>query len=180
MTLTVEDGTGLTNADALISLAYFKSYHDTRGNDYSAYADAALEQAIVRATDFMSESYCWAGFKLKERGHQDGEQALAWPRSYVVDRNGYSVANDEVPTEVQKATAEIALYEAGTPGGMQPTYTPHSRVKSEKVGPLAVEYDLSRGDAEGARPVLLAVRDLIGQFLAQGAGNRLTGSVVRG
>lgn len=180
MAITVEDGTGKTDADALISLAWFKAYHDARGNDYSSYTDAALEQAIVRATDYLSESYNWAGYKLKERGHNDGEQALAWPRSYVVDRNGYSVANDEVPTEVQRATAEVALYEAGTPGGMQPTYTPHDRVKSEKVGPLSTEYDLGRRDAEGARPVLLAVRDLIGQFLKAGAGNRLAGSVVRG
>lgn len=179
MAITVENGTGLTNADALISLVYFKEYHDARGNDYSAYADAALEKAIVRATDFMSESHHWAGYKLKERGHQDGEQALAWPRTYVVDRNGYSVDIDVVPTEVQKATAEVALYEAGTPGGMQPTYVAHDRVKSEKVGPLATEYDLSRKDAEGARPVLLIVRDLIGQFLAKGANNRLAGTAVR-
>lgn len=180
MAIVVEDGTGLTNADAFISVAFFKEYHDARGNDYSDYANAALEQAIVRATDFISESHHWAGYKVKERGHRDGEQALAWPRSYVVDRNGYSVANDEVPTEVQKATAEVAFYEAGTPGGMQPTYVAHDRVASEKVGPLSIEYDLSRRDAEGARPVLLIVRDLIGQFLARGAGNRLAGSAVRG
>jgi len=180
MAIVVEDGTGLTNADAFISLAWLKEYHDARGNDYSAYTDAALEQAIVRATDFISESHHWAGYKIKERGHQDGEQALAWPRSYVVDRNGYSVANDEVPTEIKKATAEVAIYEAGTPGGMQPTYVAHDRVKSERVGPLATEFDLSNRSAEGARPVLLVVRDLIGQFLARGAGNRLAGSVVRG
>lgn len=179
MALTVEDGTGLTTSDALISLAWLKSYHDARGNDYSAYSDTALEQAIVRATDYLSESFAWQGYKLHERGYAGGEQALAWPRTGVVDRNGYSVASDEVPSEVQKAAAEIALYEAGTPGGMQPVYTPHSRVKSERVGPLAVEYDLSRGDADGARPVLLVVRDLIGQFLAVGAGNRLSGSAVR-
>lgn len=180
MAITVEDGTGKTDADAFISVAYLESYCDKRGKDYSSYSATEKEQAIVRATDFMSESFRWRGFKLKERGHADGEQALAWPRSYVWDRNGYSVANDEVPTEIEKATAEVAFYELGNVGAMQPAYTPHDRVKSEKVGPMSVEYDLSRRDAQGARPVLLMVRDLVGPFLDAGAGNVLAGSAVRG
>lgn len=178
-TLTVEDGTGRTDADAFISLAYFKAYCDKRGKSYASYADALIEEAIVRATDYLSESYRWRGFKLKERGHRDGEQALAWPRSYVWDRNGYTVAQDEVPTEIEKATAEVTFYELGSPGGIQPTYTPHDRVKSEKVGPLATEYDLSRTDADGARPVLLIVRDLIGPFLDSAAGSLVVGQVAR-
>lgn len=178
MALVVEDGTGKTDADAFVTLAWFKAYCDKRGLDYSAYADAAIEQAIVRATDHLSEGYPWKGFKLKERGHIDGEQALAWPRSYVVDRNGYSVASDVVPSEVQKATVEIAFYELGNPFSMQPVYTPHERVKSERFGPVSFEYDLSSKDASGARPVLLAVRDLIGAFLDVRA-NRLAGKAVR-
>lgn len=178
MALTVEDGTGLTGADAFISLAYYKAWADDRGHSYSAYSDAELEQAIVRATDYLSESFHWQGYKLKERGASGGTQALAWPRTYVVDRNGYSVANDEVPVEVMKATAEIAKAEAATPGIMQPTYTPHDRVKSERFGSVAFEYDLGSRDAQGARPVLLAVRDLIGQFLAA-TGSSIVGETLR-
>lgn len=180
MTLTVEDGTGKTDADAFISVAYFEAYHDARGNDYSAYSEAQVEQAIVRATDYLSESYTWQGYKVKERGASGGAQSLAWPRTYVVDANGYAVASGEIPVEIQKATAEVALYEAANPGGMQPAYVAHARVKSERVGPLAVEYDLSSLDAQGARPVLLAVRDLVGQFLAKGGGSRLFGKAVTG
>lgn len=178
MAIVVEDGTGLTNADAFISEAYFNAYCDKRGKDYSAYSTTQKEQAIVRATDYLSESYRWQGFKLKERGHADGEQSLAWPRSYVIDRNGYSVASDEVPTEVQKATAEVAFYELANVGAMQPAYVAHDRVKAEKFGPVSFEYDLSNGGADGARPVLLAVRDLIGEFLDKRVSS-LAGKAVR-
>lgn len=178
MPLEVEDGTGKTDADAFISEAYFDDYCDKRGLDYSSYNSTQKEQAIVRATDYLSESFPWKGFKLKERGHVDGEQALAWPRTYIEDKNGYAVASGEVPTEVQKATAEIAFYELGNPFAMQPTYVAHDRVKSERFGPVSFEYDLSSKDASGARPVLLAVRDLIGAFLDVRA-NRLAGRAVR-
>lgn len=179
MAIVVEDGTGLANADALISVAFLQSYADARGEDYSPYITAQQEQAIVRASDYISESFRWKGFKLKDRGNAAGEQALAWPRSWVTDRNDFPVDDDKVIVEVQKATAIVALYELANPGGMNPTFTPHDRVKMEKIGPIAVEYDLSRLDADGARPVLLAVLDLIGEFLDSSAGSRIAGKTER-
>lgn len=179
MAITVEDGTGLTDADAFISVADLEAYCDARGKDHSTYSATEKEQAIVRATDYLSESFRWKGFKLKERGHSDGEQALAWPRTYVIDRNGYGVDSDVVPDEVEKATAEVAFFELGNVGAMQPSYTPHDRVRSERVGPISVEYDMSRTDAGGARPVLLIVRDLIGEFLDSASGSLIAGSTVR-
>lgn len=179
MALIVEDGTGLTNANAFISVAYFKAYCDARGHDYSAYSDTQIETGIVRSTDFMSNSWRWDGFKLHGRGNAAGEQALAFPRTGLVDGEGRSVPYDEVPREVKDATSEVVRVELATPGIMTPSYTPHERVKSEKVGPLAQEFDLSSKDAEGARPVLLVVRDLIGIFLNGGGHSRLSGETVR-
>ena len=179
MTLIVEDGTGKTDANAFVDVAFFKAYCDLRGISYADYSDTQVEQAIVRATDFLTNSYRWQGFKRNERGNSDGEQSLAWPRSWVEDRNGYSVPNDEVPDEIKRATVEIARREAVTPGSMTPDYTPSERIKMEKMGPMAVEYDLSRTDAESVRPVLLVVRDLIGEFLATGSGSRIAGETAR-
>lgn len=179
MAIVVEDGTGLTNADAFVSVAEFNAYCDTRGHDNSAYSTTQIEQAIVRATDFMSNSWRWDGFKRKGRGNADGEQALAFPRTHLVDRDGYSVSYTSVPREIKDATIEVARVELATPGTMTPSYTPHDRVKSEKVGPIAQEFDLSSRDAEGARPVLLVVRDLIGTFLKHGGTSRLSGETVR-
>jgi len=179
MALVVEDGTGLTNANAFVSVVDFKAYCDERGHVYSTYTDAVIEQAAVRSTDYLSNSWPWDGFKLKERGNAAGAQALAFPRTNLTDSKGYSVASDSVPIEVVSATCEVMLIEVANPGITTPTYTPHERVKSEGVGPLKVEYDLSRTDADGARPIMLVVKDLIGQFLVSGAGSRLQGASTR-
>ncbi len=179
MALTVENGTGLPGADAFISVEYFEAYCAARGHSLSTSTDTLKEQAIVRASAFLSDSYSWAGWIVSGRGSNGGKQGLAWPRSGVVDDEGYAIPSDEVPDEVQRATAEITRRELVTPGAMTPDYTPSTRVKSEKVGALAVEYDLSRVDAESVRPVLLVVRDLIGPLLDQTGGSRLSGEAVR-
>lgn len=180
MALTAEDGTGKTDADAFVTLAAFKAYCDTRGTDYSDYSDAQLEQAIVRATDYLSEGFSWKGYKVKPRGTTGGEQALAWPRYNATDRGGYSVASDSVPREVQQATHEVAAAEMASPGVMQPTYTPSERVKREKVGPLETEYHIADTSPQSSRPVILRVRDLIGGLLDTTGGSRLVGEAYRG
>lgn len=174
MALTVEDGTGLAAADALVSLTYCDTYHSARGNSTWTGDDADKETAIRRASFFLSNSFSWQGYKISARS-----QALAWPRSGVVDSDGYSVASDEVPDEIEQACAEIALRELVTPGTMTPDYTPSDRVKSEKFGSVAFDYDMSVSGPESVRPVLLVVRDLIGPLLMKNQGTRIAGSAVR-
>lgn len=174
MAFVVEDGTGLADANAFASVAYVDAYHNEGGNATWTGTDALKEAAIIRATRYLSNAYAWQGTRRKNRN-----QALAWPRTDVADNEGFAVPFDAVPTEIQQATAEIALRELATPGAMTPDYTPSDRVKSEKVGSIAVEYDLSRTDAESVRPVLLVVRDLIGPLLATGGGSIVQGSAVR-
>ncbi len=174
MSIIVEDGTGLSTANAFITLIFFKAYCDERGNDYSDYTDDELNEAIIRGNFFLSNSFNWAGYRVQGR-----DQALAFPRSGLVDHEDYAVPSDEVPTELQQATAECALREAATVGALTPDYTPSERLEAVKVGPLNVKYDMSRLDAESARPIMLIVRDLIGPFLTQGSGSRLQGEVTR-
>ena len=182
MAFVLEDGSGLTNSNAFVSVAAFKTYADDRGLVYSGtYSDAQIEQAIVRATDYLSNSFAWQGFRVKERNDSAGAQALAWPRTSVLDSAGYTLDSESLPWELENATCEVAWHELANNRAMAPAYDAHGRAKIEKVGPLMTEYDLSRLDPDGARPELLAVRDLIGQFLEQGAlgGSRLSGEASR-
>lgn len=179
MTIVVEDGTGLANADAFVSVAWFRAWADARGKANIDFTDEEIEQAIVRASDYLSESFAWAGYRLNERGAAGGRQALAWPRVGVTDKSGYGLPSDEVPAEVQKATAEIVVKELASPGAMAPVYNAQERVKSERFGSVAFEYDMSNTSAHSARPVILAVMDLIGEFLAAGASNSIVGEAVR-
>ncbi len=62
---------------------------------------------------------------------------------------------------------------------MTPDFIESDLVKSERVGEIAVEYARTNNSAEAARPVLLMVRDLIGQFLVTGGSNPMVGTVYR-
>lgn len=165
VTLIVEDGTGKSDANALVSLVDAKEYWDGRGTDYSAYTDPELNGALVRASSFLATAYQWQGIKVNQRA-----QTMPFPRSGVFDREGWSVLQTEIPREVKAAACEIAIYEAATPGGMNPNVVLADKVTSEQIGPIRMEYANASSGAESSRPVLTIVSDLIDQFLDNNAG----------
>jgi len=109
--MIIEDGTGLSTADAYVAQATADAYHLARGN--SAWAAATSDQknaAIVRATQAIDGMYgkAWPGIRSSET------QALDWPRVDAYDVDGYALTL--VPQGVKDAACEAALLEltAGT------------------------------------------------------------------
>lgn len=174
MALVTETGAGLANADAFITLAFADAYHTAKGNTTWTGTDALKENAIRRATTYLSNSYTWKGLRSHGRS-----QALMWPRAGIWDQEGYGIPSDQIPIEIQNATAEIALRELVTPGAMNPDFVASDLVKKETIGPMSVEYALASVSADAQRPVLLIVRDMVSQFLEAGAGNSIVGSSFR-
>jgi hypothetical protein len=174
MSLIVEDGTGLTNADSMISLAYADTYHSDLGNSDWTGSDADKESAIRRACAYLRDALDWVGFPVGQR-----EQSMPFPRDGLCDRHGYSVASTSVPAEIQRATAELALRELTTPGYLQPDVTPAQAVKREKVGPFETEFDISQNSPKDSRPVMLIVNDLIRDFVRSAGGNRFSAQSMR-
>lgn len=130
MALTVEDGTGLSNADAYISLAEFKTFASNRNYRWEDYEDFQIEASIRLATGWIDTYNRYKGQRLKTT------QALEFPRADLIDWSDYEVAG--VPARVKQACAELsfkglteALYADESRGGM---------VKSESVGPISVTY----------------------------------------
>lgn len=175
VTLTVEDGTGKSDANALVSLSGLKAYADERGTSYSAYSDDQLNGAIVRASAFLTNAFVWDGLKVNGR-----DQTMAWPRVNMTDREGWVIPSDEVPREVVAACTEVALYEAATPGSMNPTVVLAEKVRSEQVGSIRVEYANLFTSASDARPTLTVIQDLLAPFLSHGRGSALSGKTARG
>lgn len=67
MSLIIEDGTGVIDANAYISLAEFKAYASARFIDITAYTDDQINGAIVIASvDFISVNYDFKGTKLTD------------------------------------------------------------------------------------------------------------------
>jgi hypothetical protein len=79
---TVEDGTGLDDANSYQSVQDFKDYHDSRGNDYASIVTTDpddIEKALVSATDYIDEIY---GGRVKGvREFPLNPQALLYPRT---------------------------------------------------------------------------------------------------
>lgn len=175
VTLVVEDGTGKSDANALVSLAQLKDYADERGTAYSAYTDDQLNGAIVRASAFLTNAFVWGGLKVHGR-----DQTMAWPRVNMTDREGWVVLPTEVPREVVAACVEIALYEAATPGAMNPSVVLSDKVRSEQIGSVRVEYANLFTSASDARPTLTVIHDLLAPFLSNNRGSALSGKTARG
>ena len=102
MSLTKEDGTIVTNANAYANAADAIAYQTDRGRQ--AWLDATTEvqeAALIRATDYIETR-----FGRRFIGAPVGDvQELAWPRTSArYPRTGNPFPNDEVPEDVLNAT----------------------------------------------------------------------------
>ena len=122
-------------ANAYTTTDYFKLYHKSRGNDYGTPTTAAIQQAIVVASEYIDIRYRFRGVKLLQFmtnpvtdalianidpwlspfGFTETafytpsatQQATEWPRQGAVDYNGDSVYG--VPRRVQDVCALLAI-----------------------------------------------------------------------
>jgi hypothetical protein len=144
MALVVEDGTGLSGANAYVDVAFVTTYLSLRGDaDWADLDTVDQEAAIVRATYALDYQYrdAWKGIR------KTATQARAWPRiktkddltTLLVDDEGYDIANDTVPVAVQNACAEVAKIET-TQRFITQEITRDDMVKVEKIGPLTTEW----------------------------------------
>lgn len=106
--LTVEDGTGKTDADSYISTADADAYHDAIGNATWTGSAAQKEHALRKATQYMQQVYFdrWDGYR------KTSTQALDWPREDVQIKGlrfVEYVTSTTIPQEVKNACASLAL-----------------------------------------------------------------------
>lgn len=143
-----EDGTGLANANSLVTIEYAQQYHAYRNNlAWGLLLVGERKAALIKATDYLGSIYRlrWKGTRV------NGVQALDWPRAFV-ERDDYEYQglngstfiggffyfpSDEVPKEVKDACCELSL-KAST-AALAPDVERITTV--EKVGPLEVQYD---------------------------------------
>lgn len=173
--LIVEDGSGLSTADAFVSLAdadtYFTAYDGALWNG----SDEQKKTAIRRATAWLSTAFVWQGTKTHGRS-----QALAWPRAGIVDREGWGITSDEIPFEIKEATYRAALYEHDNPFGLTPEIVAGGVVKREKVDVIEIEYAIGSEGGGSKVPSLTAINNLIAQYVVSGGAGMLSTVLRRG
>lgn len=133
MAFTPQDDSGtVVGANAYGSVAAFKQFHDDRGNSYGTATDPVIEQALVKATDYLDMRFRYVGMKLNK------PQLTQWPRANAVDADGRWVQG--VPDVVKEVTYEYALRALNGVLAPDPTRDDSGRIvmsKSEQVGPLS-------------------------------------------
>ncbi|KVN92541.1 DnaT-like ssDNA-binding protein [Burkholderia ubonensis] len=180
ITIVVEDGTGLPNADVYVSQADADAYFAKRNNAvWAAAAADAKAAALVAATSYLDRRYKFKGYKVSTA------QALEWPRTPAV-ANAVDPAQNAFdpfwgtysfyapdPNELAKfkwpvkritdACCELALRALTTD-----LYTDESpdRVMQKTVGPITKRY--FQFDKNGGQTRYAVVDDLVSPFLNGG------------
>lgn len=113
MAFTVEDGSIVANANAYITVQYFRDWFSDRGvaaaaTNSGAFTDALIQAAIIKATDYVDKRFGnkFVGYRMNQ---QDDTQALQWPRIDAIDNNGLFIKTHAVPTVLKRAIAEYAM-----------------------------------------------------------------------
>ena len=150
MSLIIENGQGLDNAESYIDLAYLQTYATKRGLDITG----ITESNIIKAMDYFESAYQFKGTKLVET------QALAFPRLI----NGVV----EYPARVKNAICELTIKSKSA----ELLADSERLTTSEKVGEIEVHYSEYSKDETNYKFVI----NLIMPWLL---GSGISGSLVR-
>lgn len=138
MAFTVEDGTGVAGANSLVDVAFADEYFADRGNTvWAALTTEQKQSALILASDYASTQYQYKGEKASV------EQALAFPRTGVVDPQGQPLSG--IPSCIKRVVAELAVRASSGTLLPDPEFDENGRLiksKMDAIGPLktTVEY----------------------------------------
>jgi hypothetical protein len=119
MAFLVQDDAGsVVGANAYVSVAEFTSYHTDRNVTAvidSDYELAAIQAAIILASDYLDSRYSYVGEK------RTGNQPMSWPRFDAEDRDDHIIFG--IPQVIKEACSELALANLQVPGSLFPVIT---------------------------------------------------------
>lgn len=107
MSLTLVATASSATANSYATLASANASLMTNIHTYVAWSSlttANREACLIWATSLLDKQMDWVGEKAEDT------QALRWPRSDVVDPDGYAVDEDTIPKFLIEATAEYARW----------------------------------------------------------------------
>ena len=171
MAFTVEDGTGIEDANAYITTAWADDYFADRGEAAWTGSDTVKQQAIVKATDYIETR--WGASFRGEPEFPDTPQGLSFPRLYLTDRYGRAV--EGIPTDLKKATAEYALRALSAALMPDPSINATGVVVGtrEKVGPIETETSYSGFLQNAVLRAYPAADRLLSPYLVGGGRGRV-------
>jgi len=106
--LTVEDGSGVASADSYITTTQVTTYADEYGVVKAGFVSLTTPQkeAACRMAAVVLDSrwsHRFPGYRATE------DQGLTWPRTDALYTDGYAIDYEDIPVEVERAQAHLAL-----------------------------------------------------------------------
>lgn len=147
VSIIVETGEIVPNANSYVSEAELTSYASDRGITLVGDADVLL----IRAMDYI-ESLSYKGYKVSSI------QPLQWPRRGVYI-DGYYVPSDSIPKELKYALMQTAI---AIDEGNDPLAVQTQAVKREKVDVIEVEYASGSSSSPVIKQINVALAKLLG------------------
>ena len=133
MALIIEDGSIVPNANSYISLADARTFLQSMGYDLDA-DDTIAEQTLIKGYYYVSS------FESSYQGERiSADQTGSFPRSGVYI-NGFPLASDEIPVNIQQAQSLAAYEEQQSAGALFPNTTGQTITSEEVVGAVKVSY----------------------------------------
>jgi hypothetical protein len=131
---TVEDGTGVPAANSFVSVADADDILITNihSSDWFDQDNAHKEYLLAWATRLLDSKATWKGTRVYETS------GTRWPRSNIIDRDGFELADDEIPQRLKEGTAEMARLLISTDRTAEQK---KDGLKSVKVDVIEVEFD---------------------------------------
>lgn len=163
-------------ADFYGTTAGYRAYQAARGRTIDAgVTDAIIQAALQVGSEWLDGHYgpAWSDgwtFKTGQRA-----QIREWPRTGFVDYNGYAIANDEIPREVENSTYEATQRQIASAGSLTVDFAA-SQYKSAQVdGAVKVEYNIAT-DVNDLQPQIAIINQILYPLLKSPyAGGNLSG-----
>jgi len=130
ITITVEDGTGVANANAYSTVADVRDYALNRGVVLSDDDDKVSAQ-LINAFDYIETKEC------EFQGNRVFENS-AFPREGVIV-NGVTIAADAIPKLLIAASGQLVVAQSNGID-ITPNFVAADYVTEEKVGPLTTKF----------------------------------------
>lgn len=154
ITITVEDGSRVTGANSYVTVSGCDAYLEKYGEatwSASTVTTTMKQNALLKAMRYL-DHLSWKGTKYTST------QTTSWPRSGVVDGNGYELDEDFVPPEVVAAQCELALRSLPSSSiKLQPDLPRGGRESATSMGSIAISYQ----SAAPPRAVITVVEDIL-------------------
>jgi len=135
-TFVVEDGTIVANANSFVTVEDATAILEIDfrvGPVWAALSEDDQQKSLVMATMYLEDNWQWFGKRTGPLLDPPEEQPLKWPRTGMKDCEGNCIAANVIPTEVKRATAQLAMWLRNNDGNEQLEAEGIKRFRSDEV-----------------------------------------------